>query len=395
MTCACTRPSATRTETAAPVATSATEVSTWPSSPWSTAYPRCSVASGDSARARARWWAISSTARSSRWTVVRRARSRRASTSSARLRDQRARVGQGGPGPQRREQGALALEPARQRRSQPLPADLDDAQLLGHVGDDELGGVGRRGGADVGDQVEQRLVGLVADRRHDGGPALRDGTDQALVGERQQVLDRPAAAGDDDHVDALVAVEAVDRGDHLGRGARALHGGVRRLEGHRGPAASGVLDHVALGGGVGRRDQADPLGQEGQAALELGGEQPLGREQLAAALEPGEQLAEADEADLAGGEGQGAAVGVVRGLRVQDHAGALDQRRVERVEQGALAGDRDRDVGHRVAERQEDGADARAPADLRHLALDPHRAEPVDPAGDRVGDLPDGRGSLR
>ena len=37
--------------------------------------------------------------------------------------DQRAGVGQGGPGPQRGEQGALALEPAGQRRSQPLAAD--------------------------------------------------------------------------------------------------------------------------------------------------------------------------------------------------------------------------------------------------------------------------------
>ena len=51
MTCACTRPSATRTETADPCPTSATEVSTWPPSPWSTAYPRCSVANGESARA--------------------------------------------------------------------------------------------------------------------------------------------------------------------------------------------------------------------------------------------------------------------------------------------------------------------------------------------------------
>ena len=28
------------------------------------------------------------------------------------------------------------------------------------------------------------------------------------------------------------------------------------------------------------------------------------------------------------------------------------------------------------------------PVDLGDLALDPHRTEPVDPAGDRVGDLP-------
>ena len=41
-------------------------------------------------------------------------------------------------------------------------------------------------------------------------------------------------------------------------------------------------------------------GQERQRRLQLGGEQPLGGQQLAAALEPGEQLAEADHPDLAG-----------------------------------------------------------------------------------------------
>ena len=51
---------------------------------------------------------------------------------------------------------------------------------------------------------------------------------------------------------------------------RALHGGVRRLEGDRGPAAAGVLEHVALGGGVGRGDQPDAAGQERQRPLELG-----------------------------------------------------------------------------------------------------------------------------
>ena len=156
----------------------------------------------------------------------------------------------------------------------------------------------------------------------------------------------------------------------------------------RGPAPPGVVEHVALGGGVGRGDQADGAGQEGERSLELGGEQALGGEQLPAALEAGEQLAEADHPDLAGVEGDGAAVGVVGRLRVDDDAGALDHRRVEPVEEGAGAGDRDRDVGDRVAQRHEDGVHARPPADLGDLALDPHRAEPVDPAGDRVGDLP-------
>ena len=34
------------------------------------------------------------------------------------------------------------------------------------------------------------------------------------------------------------------------------------------------------------------------------------------------------------------------------------------------------------------GLHARPAVDLRDLPLDPHGTEPVDPAGDRVGDLP-------
>ena len=70
-----------------------------------------------------------------------------------------------------------ASSPACSRSSQPRTATADPvagahdaALLLDDVGDDQLGGVGRGRGADVGDQVEQRLVRLVADRGHDGGP---------------------------------------------------------------------------------------------------------------------------------------------------------------------------------------------------------------------------------
>ena len=109
--------------------------------------------------------------------------------------------------------------------------------------------VGRRG-ADVGDQVEQRAVGLVADRGHDRGAGREHRPEQALVGERQQVLDRAAAAGDHDDVDVGVAVEPA-RAPSItsAAGARALHGGVRRPRtrppGQRRRAFS---SDVALGG---------------------------------------------------------------------------------------------------------------------------------------------------
>ena len=126
-----------------------------------------------------------------------------------------------------------------------------------------------------------------------------DRPDQRLVGERQQVLDGAAAAGDHDHVDVGVPVEAATASITSARRA-ALHGGGGDLELHRRPAAAGVLEDVALGGAAGRGDQPDAAGQERQRPLELGGEQALGGQQLAAALDAGQQLAEPDRADLAG-----------------------------------------------------------------------------------------------
>ena len=221
------------------------------------------------------------------------------------------------------------------------------------------------------------------------------GADQRLVGERQQVLDRAAAAGDDDDVDLGVALQPGERLHHLGGGALALHGGVGDLEGDVRPAAPGVVEHVALGGRLRRGDQPDAVGQERQRPLQLAGEQPLGREQLPAPLEPGQQLAEADHPDLADRERERAAVGVVGRLGQHHHAGALDQRRRQAVDDAARDGERHRDVGDGVAQRHEDGLEPGPAADLRDLALDPDGAEPVDVLRDQVGDLTHRRGGLR
>ena len=234
-----------------------------------------------------------------------------------------------------------ASRPARSRSSQRSRACRircrawsTRGQLLGDVGHDQLGGVGGRRGADVGHQVEQRAVGLVADRGHHRRPGLGDRADQPLVGERQQVLDRAAAPGDHDHVDVGVVVEPLQRRDHLAR-RRAGPASWRARPRTSTPGQRRVaLSRTSLlGGRPGRGDQADAGGQERQRPLQRGVEQPLGGQQLPAPLELGEQLAEADHPDLAGVERERAAVGVVGRLGVDDDAGALDQRRVEAVEE--------------------------------------------------------------
>ena len=75
------------------------------------------------------------------------------------------RVGDGGPGPDRVQPGLLAVEPAAHAAAAPVPQLGDEGELLGHVGHDPLGRVGRGRGAQVRHVVEQRGVLLVPDGR--------------------------------------------------------------------------------------------------------------------------------------------------------------------------------------------------------------------------------------
>ena len=72
----------------------------------------------------------------------------------------------------------------------------------GHGG---LGGVRRRRAGDRGDVVDQRPVGVVADRGDHRHAQQRDRAAQRLVAEREQVGERAAAAGDDHDLDLLAA----------------------------------------------------------------------------------------------------------------------------------------------------------------------------------------------
>ncbi len=92
-------------------------------------------------------------------------------------------------------------------RAHPVTAAVDQGALAGCVGDDLLAGIGRRRRPPVGDEVEQGLVDVVADGADDRGACSGDGADHRLVGEGQQLLERPAAAGDDDDVDPGLRIE--------------------------------------------------------------------------------------------------------------------------------------------------------------------------------------------
>ena len=93
-------------------------------------------------------------------------------------------------------------------------------------GGDEFGGGGGSGGAQVGDEVRDGEVSLVADGGDGGKRRGGDGAGEGFVVEAGEVFDGAAAAGDEDEVDAVrVGVEEADAGDNGGGASGALNGG--------------------------------------------------------------------------------------------------------------------------------------------------------------------------
>ena len=135
---------------------------------------------------------------------------------------------------------ALALEP----RGGGGERATGGRAIDGHGG---LRGVGGRRAGDRGDVVEQRAVRVVADAGDHRHPQQRDRPAQGLVAEREQVRERPAAAGDDDHLDLLARREVVERAADRGRGVAVLDGRERPHEGPGPPAALQARQHVVTG----------------------------------------------------------------------------------------------------------------------------------------------------
>ncbi len=148
-------------------------------------------------------------------------------------------------------------------------------------------GVGR---ALVGGEIDQRDVGLMADRRDQRDHAVGRSPHHDLLVERPEILQRPAAAGDDQKIRTRDAaafgqrVEATDGGGHLFGRAVALH--LDRPDQHaaRKTILQPVQD-VADHGTGGRGDDADHFRQPRQLLLAPGVEQALGGELLLALLQ--------------------------------------------------------------------------------------------------------------
>ena len=182
----------------------------------------------------------------------------------------------------------------------------------------------------IGDEVDERGVGLVADGADQRDRALDDRAGQRLVVERPEVLDRAAAAGHDQDVGpgqgaaGGQGIEAADGGGDL-RGRRiALHH--HRPDHHAaGPAVADAVQDVADHRPGWAGDDADHRGHGRERPLARRVEQALGAQPGLQPLELRQERADAGglhglDDDLVAGAG-----GVAGDLAGDDHLQALSR----------------------------------------------------------------------
>ena len=226
----------------------------------------------------------------------------------------------------RREALGLALADAPRAALEPAVRAFEPRVQLGEVGDDEAARDRRRRGAHVGGEIDERRVLLVPDRRDDRHRAGRDGAHEALVGEREQVLEAAAAAREHDHVGAAFA-QLAERGRDLAGCARALHVRLGHEHVRRREARRDRREHVALGRRVVAGHEPDQARQPRQRPLPLRREQPLGRELRLQPLERRKVRAEAVALDRERAQVEVAALLVQLGPAVDVHALAVGEAR--------------------------------------------------------------------
>src|SRR4051794_12095140 len=163
--------------------------------------------------------------------------------------------------------------------------------------DHDLGCRRWRWRAQIGHEVADGEIGLVADRgdRRDG--AGRDGARDRFLVERPEIFERSSAAADEDDVVQLPAREVPDRDRDLSRGISALH--ADRINLHLQPleAAPENVEDVANRSAGRAGDDGDPLRQHRNRLLSRRIEQSFIGELLLELLECQLQCAEAGRLD--------------------------------------------------------------------------------------------------
>ena len=284
----------------------------------------------------------------------------------------------------------VPLERAPDASCQCFARAVETSRHYRELRDDEPAGHRRRGRTHVRGEVAQRRVLLVAHGRDDRHGGRGDCADEALVAEREQVLEAAAAAREDDHVDVRLLGERAERVDDPERGPRALDVRLGDENVRRGKPALDRRDDVLLRGCVVAGDETDPPREQRQRPLALVREEPFRGERRLQPLERGEMRAEAEALDRQRPQAQVAAL--LEQLRASEDVNALavGELELQRVETAARHRDADRGAAVRVLEREEHARPALVAPELGDLALDPHRREPAEPLRDAAVERGDG-----
>ena len=228
------------------------------------------------------------------------------------------------------------------------------------------------GALHVGDEIGDGEIHLVADAGDDGQAEPGDRARKPLVIECPEILERSAAAHQEQHVDLGSPVREREHGRDLAGRARALDG--HRVEEDRGgrEAAPEHVQHVPESRAGRRGDDADAARKTGQGALACGVEQSLGGELQLQRLEAPPQLAFAGFLQVIDDELELAARLVQPDARAQQHLQAVARGRANG--QVALAEHGAAHLRILVLEREIPVA-GRGAGQVRELAGDPQRRQ--------------------
>ena len=119
----------------------------------------------------------------------------------------------------------------------------------------------------IGGVVAEGAVDFVADRRDQGGGGGRDGAHHPFIRERQQILQRATAAGNDDHVAEPPAVGGAHTASDARGGVGTLH---RCRQDHHVDAGIAAPQHpqqITHRRSGGRGDHGHPAWQQRQRTL--------------------------------------------------------------------------------------------------------------------------------
>src|SRR5699024_6570941 len=132
------------------------------------------------------------------------------------------------------ENCGFPVDPGTDRCPDSCPRDVEVPQFLRNVGNYSFRCRRWRGGAEIGDEVEEGGVRLMADRGHYWSGCACCGANKGLVREWQEILHRAASAGDDDDVDVGVGVQRLQCANHLRYAVGPLHRYLADVEGDAG-----------------------------------------------------------------------------------------------------------------------------------------------------------------